>query len=141
MKQFLVFFTLLFANVCSFAQQIAGKVLDEFKEPLPYVDVVALSLPDSLMIEGTITDNDGNFILSKTENTEFVIRISLVGYNSVWFDEIQADLGTIVMEAESFLLEGVVIKADLPKYRTVAGGYVTQVDNTLLSRAGKASDV
>lgn len=141
MKHFLVFLTLLFANVCSFAQQIAGKVLDEFKEPLPYVDVVALSLPDSLMIEGTITDNDGNFILSKTENTEFVIRISMVGYKSVWFDEIQADLGTIVMEPESFLLEGVVFKPDLPKYRTVAGGYVTQVDNTLLSRAGKASDV
>ena len=101
MKHFLVFLTLFFANVCSFAQQIAGKVLDEFKEPLPYVDVVALSLPDSLMIEGTITDNDGNFILSKTENTEFVIRISMVGYKSVWFDKIQADLGIIVMLAES----------------------------------------
>ena len=35
MKQFVVLLILLFANVYSFAQQIAGKVLDEFKEPLP----------------------------------------------------------------------------------------------------------
>ena len=141
MKQFVVLLTLLFANVYSFAQQITGRVLDEYEEPLAYVDVVALSLPDSVLIEGTITDNYGIFSLNKNDNLDVVIRISMVGYKSVCFNDVQADLGTIVMEPESFLLEGVVIKADLPKYQTVAGGFVARVDNTLLSKAGKASDV
>ena len=141
MKQFVVLLTLLFANVFSFAQQISGKVLDENKEPLAYADVVAYSLPDSLMIEGAITDNDGVFFLNKITDNNVIVSISMVGYKTVLLNETHSDLGTIEMEPESFLLEGVIVKADLPKYRTVNGGFVTQVDNTLLSKAGKAKDV
>ena len=141
MKQFVVLLILLFVSVLSFAQHISGKVLDENKEPLAYADVVAYSLPDSLMIEGTITDNDGVFFLNKITDNNVIVSISMVGYKTVLFTEIHSDLGTIEMEPESFMLEGVVIKADLPKYRTVNGGFVTQVDNTLLSKAGKAKDV
>lgn len=141
MKQFVVLLILLFVSVLSFAQHISGKVLDENKEPLAYADVVAYSLPDSLMIEGAITDNDGVFFLNKITDNNVIVSISMVGYKTVLFTEIHSDLGTIEMEPESFLLEGVIVKADLPKYRTVNGGFVTQVDNTLLSKAGKAKDV
>jgi len=37
-------------------QDIGGKVIDENGQPLPYVNVVLLSLPDSAFVQGAMTD-------------------------------------------------------------------------------------
>ena len=37
------------------AQTISGKLIDENSQPLPYANVVLLSLPDSAFVNGTIS--------------------------------------------------------------------------------------
>lgn len=50
----------LFAGTFAFqeltAQNISGKLVDENNQPLPYANVVLLSLPDSTFISGTISN-------------------------------------------------------------------------------------
>ena len=38
-----------------------GRVIDEKGEPIPFVNVVLLSLPDSAFVQGATTDTDGVF--------------------------------------------------------------------------------
>ena len=37
------------------AQTVSGKLIDENSQPLPYANVVLLSLPDSAFVNGTIS--------------------------------------------------------------------------------------
>ena len=50
-------------TMMSFAktQDFGGRVLDEKGEPIPYVNVVLLSLPDSAFVQGAMTDEQGMF--------------------------------------------------------------------------------
>ena len=42
-------------------QDWGGRVIDEKGEPMPYVNVVLLSLPDSAFVQGGMTDEQGMF--------------------------------------------------------------------------------
>ncbi len=42
-------------------QDVGGRVIDAQGEPLPFVNVVLLSLPDSSFVQGTVTDEQGMF--------------------------------------------------------------------------------
>ena len=48
------------------AQTVSGKLIDENKQPLPYANVVLLTLPDSTFVTGTVTAEDGTFSLNTT---------------------------------------------------------------------------
>ncbi|WP_410525254.1 carboxypeptidase-like regulatory domain-containing protein [Phocaeicola sp.] len=58
---------IVFAGTFAFqeltAQNISGKLVDENNQPLPYANVVLLSLPDSTFISGTISNENGSFTM------------------------------------------------------------------------------
>ena len=43
-------------------QDFGGRVIDEKGEPMPFVNVVLLSLPDSAFVQGAMTDEQGVFL-------------------------------------------------------------------------------
>ena len=75
---------LLFTSVATYGQSTyIGKITDEKNVPLPYANVVALSLPDSAFVAGTTTDLQGNFKLEQVKEGQ-LIRISSIGYVTVY---------------------------------------------------------
>ena len=75
----------LFMLMCIFsslevsAQAINGKLIDENSQPLPYANVVLLSLPDSTFVTGIVSGEDGTFTL-QAEQPNLLLRVSSVGY-------------------------------------------------------------
>ena len=72
----------LMMTVTAFAKKahdVDGKVVDEKGQPLAFVNVVLLSLPDSAFVQGTVTDEDGLFSLV-ADKSGGVLRVSSVGY-------------------------------------------------------------
>lgn len=49
------------------AQTIEGRVIDSQKQPLAFVNIVALTLNDSVFVQGTISDEEGNFKMNVPE--------------------------------------------------------------------------
>ena len=47
------------------AQTISGKLLDGNRKPWPYANVVLLSLPGSVFVDGATSYDKGNFILKE----------------------------------------------------------------------------
>lgn len=60
---------------------IGGKVTDAQGEPLAYVNVVLLSLPDSAFVQGAVTDTEGKFKIVSNRN-EGLLQVSFVGYQT-----------------------------------------------------------
>lgn len=92
-KIFLAF--LIFYSLFAFSQKsITGTVNDSLKnEVIPFSSIALLSLPDSVIVKGTITDDKGNFRLNELKNGTYALKISAVGYLNKTIGNIPIDSG------------------------------------------------
>ena len=118
-------------------QDWGGRVIDEKGEPMPYVNVVLLSLPDSAFVQGAMTDMDGVFKIV-TDVNEGLFKVTSVGYQTLYINAGQ-NL-TIQMKEDTQLLNEVVVKGQLPKTHVKGDAMRTTVAGTILEKAGTVSD-
>ena len=143
MKKIVFRMTVLMAammmTLTSFAktQDWGGRVIDEKGEPMPYVNVVLLSLPDSAFVQGAMTDMDGVFKIV-TDVNKGLFKVTSVGYQTLYINAGQ-DL-TIQMKEDTQLLKEVVVKGQLPKTHVKGDAMRTTVAGTILEKAGTVSD-
>ena len=132
---------LLLMTVTTFAetQDLGGNVIDEMGEPLPYVNVVLLSLPDSAFVQGAVTDLDGRFNIV-TDKTEGLLKVSSIGYQTQYIDMNDVHDLTIRMTEENKVIKEVVVKGQLPKTHVKGDAMRTTVAGTILEKAGTVSD-
>ena len=126
-------------TMMSFAktQDWGGRVIDEKGEPMPFVNVVLLSLPDSAFVQGAMTDEHGVFKIVTNVNNG-VFKVSSVGYQTLY---INAGEGlTIQMKEDTQILGEVVVKSQLPKTHAKGDAMRTTVAGTILEKAGTVSD-
>ena len=62
-------------------QNLVGHITDENGEPMPFVNVMLLSLPDSTFVQGAVTDEQGTFHLP-TDKNDGLLKVSCVGYQT-----------------------------------------------------------
>ena len=105
---------------------ISGTVLDkEDNSSVMQATVQLLSLPDSTMAVGNVTNNDGVFSVSARPG-KYVLKISYVGYLSylkplqLTSSKPSINLGKIMLETDAILLNEAVVTAEAPQV-TVAG--------------------
>ena len=118
-------------------QDWGGRVIDEKGEPMPFVNVVLLSLPDSAFVQGAMTDMDGVFKIV-TDVSQGLFKVTSVGYQTLY---INAGEGlTIQMKEDTQLLSEVVVKGQLPKTHVKGDAMRTTVAGTILEKAGTIND-
>ena len=119
------------------AQDWGGRVIDAQGEPMPYVNVVLLSLPDSAFVQGAMTDVDGVFKIV-TDVNQGLFKVTSVGYKTLYLNA-GNDL-TIQMKEDTQLVGEVVVKGQLPKTHVKGDAMRTTVAGTILEKAGTVSD-
>ncbi len=134
-----VLMTAMMMTMMSFAetQDFGGRVLDEKGEPMPYVNVVLLSLPDSAFVQGAMTDEQGVFKIV-TDVNDGLFKVTSVGYQTLYIKA--GNALTIQMKEDTQLLKEVVVKGQLPKTHAKGDAMRTTVAGTILEKAGTVSD-
>jgi len=146
---------LLFALILSNAEnpenkkgKIAGKVSEKGTAvPLQYAQVAIYNQLDSSLINGTITNVNGNFRIDKIPDGKYYVIAEFIGYTPLTKNDIHIDnknntveLGTIELEENATEIgavnvvgrkEGTIIKADKK---------VLNVDKNLSATGGTAID-
>ena len=125
-------------GVTAKTHDIGGRVTDTQGTPIPYVNVVLLSLPDSVFVQGAVTNDEGLFKMATNKN-DGLLQVSCIGYQTTY--QTAADGLTIVLTEDSQLLGEVVVKAQLPKTKLTGEGLQTNVKGSVLENAGTADDV
>ncbi|MDO5742770.1 MAG: TonB-dependent receptor, partial [Vagococcus sp.] len=140
MKQIIT--TLIIAFFCCVqlsAQSISGKVTDSQNQPIEFANVALYSLPDSALVTGTITNQEGEFSLECKETKDAFLKISFIGYQTQIAPPTSGQ--TIVMKDDSNLLDEVVVRSNLPRIEIKNDALITTIQNTVLSKAGTGNDV
>lgn len=125
-------------TIPTYSQNIAGNIVDENNQPVPYVNIVLLSLPDSTFISGTISNEKGNFTLPIIEKGALV-RFTAVGFKNIYKSKSDNDFNLIVMTSDSKTLNEITVTADMPQIRNYGSKSIIQIKNTILSKMGDAS--
>ncbi len=130
----------LYSTVAKAQQTIRGWITDEQRSPIEYANVIALSVRDSSLVTGAVTDKAGAFQLSVSADVQVFLRVSGVGYERRNVSlPLAAD--TLQLKAEAKAMEGVTVTAQRPKMAIRNDALVTTIVGSSLAKAGSGNDV
>lgn len=128
---FILFPLLTFSQV-----QILGKVIDQNEKPMEFVNVFVTNPDGNDFIEGSITDNNGDFQLEVPAGT-YEITASFLGYKT-WSKTLNLtttkDLGNIMLVKNATALEEVVVEVEEPLIERKIDRMIFNVDQSIASQ-------
>ena len=120
--------------------KLRGRVVDEHGKPLPYVNVSLLAPKDSAFITGGVSNENGDFVIP-CQPRQLIVKLTYIGYKTVTRNAKVGRLGTITMHPDSYLMQGVTVKGEVPQYKMTSGGMTVEVQHSILHDIGTADDV
>jgi len=132
---------------CSLAvgQRIAGRVVDDKAQPVPFANVILLSVKDSVT-RSALTDANGEYTFAKTAAGSYKIMASTVGFK-------QGTSAIIVFQNKDFSIPDLQLKPDLKQLSDVvvtgrkpfleqrADKLVVNVQGSVLAAGATAAEV
>lgn len=109
----------LLVSLPSFGQKstLIGQVLDTLNQPIPYANVVAINQTTQKIGGFGISDASGRFKISLTPGSEYLLRVSFVGYAK--FERVIKEWSTdeqmqIILAQDETMLDQVEVVTELP---------------------------
>ncbi|CAL1519571.1 TonB-dependent receptor domain-containing protein [Chitinophaga sp. MM2321] len=128
--------------------RLYGKLVEASTgKPIPYASVALLRQRDSSVVTGMLTKTNGDFNLENLPFGPFIVRINFMGYTglqkkvTITPQTIEQDLGNIKMKPNIKTLEGVEVTAQKSAFTMGIDKKVFNVDRSLTSVGGTATDV
>ncbi|WP_170309869.1 outer membrane beta-barrel protein [Seonamhaeicola maritimus] len=121
-----------------FAQDLVlqGHVFDEKNTPVPFANVVLLSVDGNDIISGTTTNEEGAFIFEVLSKSKYILKVTFLGFKP-FSEEIDLNLTpkfqNIILKENIEALEGVTVVAKKPTVRRMVDRLVFNVENSTLS--------
>lgn len=149
----LIFFGLSFSTVPTFAQsgqtgKISGKVVNNDGTPGTFATVTLLKSPDSVLVKGAISDENGQYHFTQVPFGKYVIAISVIGMDKAYsrtFSLDRADddvtMEAIILHPNTKLLQGVQVSAARPFIQHKPGQTIVNVENSPVSAGNTVMEV
>lgn len=135
MRYFVIFLIYISCNLACIAQSITGKIVDEQGNAIQFANVAMLQSKDSVFVKGVVSDENGSFILN-TPHQNGIVKVTCIGYRTVFLNVTDDNLGVIVLKEESMTLGDVIVKSSLPKSKLKNGAVITTVAGSILEKTG-----
>ena len=139
MKKISLFVIICLSTVsAALAETVKGSVINDKGEAMPFVTISVLA-QDSSLITGTITDEEGKYELSITNNqspiTNYIIQASYVGYQTAFGGP------DFVLHEETEHLKDLEVKAKKPLIERQMDKLVVNVSASPLAAGSNGNDI
>ena len=130
--------------------QISGTLGDSLThEPIRFATVALINQPTNTPVKRTQTDSSGHFALENVPGGVFSLRMTYVGYNDFFKENIlinpatgNVNFGTLTMTtSKSGILKEVAITAKKQALQIADDKKVFSVNQSLVSKGGNAADL
>lgn len=125
---------------------IAGKLTDKDNAPVQYASVYLIRASDSSAVKAAVSSEDGAFMLVNLPISNYLMRISTIGYLEKWIrielneTKPSVNLGVIRMTESGKNLREVQIEAERKLLENSIDKKTFQVDKSIISQSGSAVD-
>ena len=117
---------------------LTGSIIDENRQPVPYANIAVLNPTDSTLLCGGVSNESGVFVIP-IDQPNNLVRISFVGYKTIYKQCSSTELGTIRIYPETQTLKGVMVKGQTPILHREAGKII--FDTRYIAGAINAADL
>ncbi|HET8839610.1 MAG TPA: carboxypeptidase-like regulatory domain-containing protein, partial [Flavobacteriaceae bacterium] len=117
-------------------KEISGIVVGSTAMPIAFANVILLAETDSTAISGTVTTEDGKFLLKLPAKENYLLKVSFIGYEtSISKTDSSKNQQTfrIVLTENTSELKEVRLYAERPRIVRKADRLIFNVENTSLS--------
>jgi outer membrane receptor protein involved in Fe transport len=128
--------------------ELSGKVLDEAKKAFPYATISLLNAKDSVAVKGTLTADNGTYVLNNIKEGNYLVAIYVVGYKrvvrgpfAITPQKTAYNLGSIQLVVDAKLLKGVEIIKKKPLIERQIDKTVINVENSILATGNTALEI
>ena len=121
-------------------RHLKGTLIDEQGQPVAYANIAVLNPADSTLLSGGVSNEAGQFVVPY-EQHKVLVRISFIGYKTVYRLCGNPQMGTVRMHPDSYTLNGVVVQGERPKVQLQGNSLLMNVEGTVMERLGTAEDV
>jgi len=153
-----LFLVFLFPPEKSFSQkeveypkksEIKGNIVDfDLNKSLEFATVSIFSLPDSLLIKGTITNRKGDFLIQNLKRGKYFYKVEYLGYQNYKSKDLTLQENeklvlnnSIALKVDTELISQVQVTGDREFERIELDRSVYNVSKSLASDAGNITDV
>ena len=163
LQLFILFFVCLFINVETFAQfgpggrkgsgpKITGKITGTLQDstslsPVEFATISIKKSGEEKLINGTITDDRGNFKISELKLGAYDVVVSFIGYQTKTVSvelspsKPDMDLGNLLMSSDNLVLDEVEVIGQAALVENKVDRIVYNADKDNTNRGGDATDV
>lgn len=112
MKNIILSFILVISATTAAQTTFKGTLINPDQKPISDANIILMSLPDSTLVKGAISNGNGSFELPNPANSKKVlIKITHLEYQEKVLSPTSSNLGTIVLIPTSNELDAVVVTA------------------------------
>lgn len=127
--------------------KVIGRIVDENGHPIEFANISlhhATDAPDndkkSTYLNGGVSNENGDFVIP-CQTRRVMLRVSYIGYKTVERTISVGEIGTITLQPETYMMNGVEIKGEIPQYKAAQGGLTVDVQHSILHDIGTADDL
>ena len=118
--------------------KVIGHVVDESGNPIEFANISLHS--GEGFINGGVSNENGDFVIP-CKAQRITLKVSYVGYKTVERNVGVGNIGTITLQPETYAVNGVVVKGEIPQYKMMNGGMTVDVQHSLLHDIGNADEL
>ncbi|WP_192347486.1 outer membrane beta-barrel protein [Algoriphagus sp. Y33] len=147
---FLTFLTYLLGVSTLAAKDVSrifGKITDQNEQPVPYANVALIDTNSGNLVDGAVSDENGNFLIESTKTAKVKLVISSIGFSQFESEAFQLasglikDFGAISIEDEMTGLDEVTVKSSRPEIIIEPDKTTINVEGTVMAEGSSALDV
>lgn len=142
-----IFFALSSASAQSGRGKIRGQVVDAARSGIGFASAALLQLPDSSIVAGVHTEDNGRFEMDGTPAGTYVIKISYLGYLTKIVEDVQVkaghteNIGVVILEKNTELLDEVLVQSDKPAVQYELDKTIFNITDDIKSMSINASQI
>ena len=121
-------------------RHLKGQIVDENGQALPYANISILNPADSTYLTGGLSNESGVFVIP-IDQPKVIAKFSYVGYKTVYKPCFSESIGTVKMQPEAFVLNGVTVKGAKSLVRSTDRGLLANVQGTVLENFGSVTEM
>lgn len=143
-----VIFFIVSNKITAQSASIKGTIVNESnKQPIEYASIALLNSKDSVVVAGSVTNQNGTFNLAKIKAGNYIIKVLFLGYETKYINNIilenkqELNLNTIALKPSSKFLTEVTVTSNNATNANKIDKQTYQANQFETAKGGSAVDV
>ena len=129
--------------------KVIGHIVDDNGKPVEFANISLHSAQPptsnnqqsaSTFINSGVSNENGDFVIP-CKAQRITLKVSYIGYKTVERNVSVGNIGTITLQPETYMVQGIEVKGEIPQYKMTTGGMTVDVLHSILHDVGTAADL